>query len=362
MLRAVLIAVGLGVVGLIVSFWLLGEDLSTAWTVPAWAYAAGLGLAAVNYVAGAVRLVILARRAGENLGFLPALRAYAVGLFMAALTPGSAGQAPAVALSLVRGGMGAARAWTINVRVWILDLVFLSWSVPLSILVLGHATRLLSGAKPELLAGSVFLATGLMVVLLLFRLRWLINAAAWLTQVPGIRRWRTRLQEFLERLDATSANLKPAPWYHHVLLHLTSFTVYFTTYFTFFVMLVAMRPYTPPLVAMASAQVPTVASSLFPTPGGTGLLEVGTASLMRLNSPSAGRVDVPVAPVEPGANAEGFGGAVGTAGLVAATDDAKKAEVGVAAAILGWRLLTYYLRMAIGALVGGSLLRSRRET
>lgn len=362
MLKAALIAVGLGIVGLIFSFWLLGENLSTAWTVPTWAYAVGLGLAAVGYAAGALRLVILARRAGENLGFIPALRAYAVGLLMAALTPGSAGQAPAVALSLVRGGMSAATAWTINVRVWILDLVFLAWSLPLSILVLGRATRLLSGAKPELIAGAVFLGAGLMVALLLFRLRWLISAAAWLTKLPGIRRWRARLQGFLERLNVTSANLMPAPWYHHVLLHLTSFTVYFTTYFTFFVVVVAMRPATTPLVAMASAQVPTVASSLFPTPGGTGLLEVGTASLMRLNSPSAGRVDMPIAPAEPSTNAEGFGGAVGAAGLVAATDDAKKAEAGVAAAILAWRLLTYYLRMAVGALVGGALLRSRRDS
>lgn len=362
MTRAVIIAVGLGLAGLAVSFWLLGEDLGTALAVPAWAYAAGLGLAAVNYAAGALRLVMLAARAGRRLRYPAALRAYALGLFTAALTPGSAGQAPAVALSLVQGGMSPADAWTINVRVWILDLVFLAWSVPLSVLVLGRSTRVFAGARPELVAAVAFVLAGLMVAVLLFRLRWLTRLAAWLVGVPGLRRWRAGLRVFLERFESAHANLRPAPLQRHAALHLTTFVIYFTTYFTFFVVVAAMRPGASPLVAMASAQVPSVASSFFPTPGGTGLLEVGTASLMRLSSPSARRVDVPVAPEDAGARGDGFGGAKGAAGLLVVTDDAKKAQAGVAAAILAWRVLTYYLRMVVGLAWGGSLLRKRRET
>lgn len=361
MIRAVLIAVGLGLAGLGVSFWLLGEDLGTALKVPAWAYAVGLGLAAANYATGAFRLVLLAARVGHRLPYMGALRAYALGLFTAALTPGSAGQAPAVALSLVKGGMTPADAWTINVRVWILDLVFLAWSLPLSILVLGRSTRILVGSRPEVVAAGAFLLAAFTVVLLLFRLRWLTRLASLLVGVPGVRRWRGSLGAFLQRVEVANAGLKPARPATHAALHLATFVVYFTTYFTFFVVVAAMRPGTSPLVAMASAQVPSVASSFFPTPGGTGLLEVGTASLMRLSSPSARRVDVPVAPEDTGLRGEGFAGATGTAGLLVATDDARRAQAGVAAAILAWRVLTYYLRMVVGLAWGGSLLRKREE-
>lgn len=361
MIRAVVIAALLGVAGLVVSFWLLGEDWHTALTVPAWSYLAGLGLAALNYVSGAVRLMLLARRASEALRFVPALRAYALGLFSAAITPGSAGQAPAVALSLVAGGMSAAHAWTVNVRVWVLDLVFIAWSLPLSILVLGRSTQLLSGARPGLVAAVAFVVAALLAALFLFRLRWLTNAAAFVTRLPGIRRWRPRLRSFLDRFDESNANLRPASLPLHAALHLLTFVIYTTTYFTFFVVVDAMRPGASPLVAMASAQVPSVASAFFPTPGGTGLLEVGTASLMRLTEPSATRRAAPVASNEPLERSEGFGGNAGTAGVVAGTDDAKKAQAGVAAAIVAWRLLTFYLRMVVGPLLGGNLFARRKD-
>lgn len=362
MARALVIAVGLGVLGLGLSFWLLGEDLSTALRVPAGAYAVGILLAAVNYASGALRLVILARRADEQLGFMTALRAYALGLFTAALTPGSAGQAPAVALSLVKSGMSAAEAWILNVRVWILDLVFLAWSLPLSILILGRSTRVLSGARPVLVATLVFLAAAAMVAILLFRLRWLTAAAAWLTRLPLVRRRREVLLDFLERVEAANASLRPTPWPLRTALHLTTMSVYLTTYFTFFVVVAAIRPATSPLVAMASAQVPTVASSFFPTPGGTGLLEVGTASLMRASSSAPQRLSAAAAPEVEGEWTEGIGGARGTVAQRAAENAARRAQAGTAGAILAWRLLTYYLRLVVGFALGGTLIGNRRDT
>ncbi len=359
MIRAVAIASLLGVAGIIASFWLLGEDLSTALSIPAWAYLIGLGLAAANYLSGAIRLVLLARHLGESLTLFGALRAYAMGLSTAALTPGSTGQAPAAALTLVAGGMKAAEAWTINIRVWTLDLIFLTWSLPLSILLLGRSTTLLGSSTPEIVAAVWFVGSVLLVAVLLLRLNWLTRTVSWVMRLPGLRRWRLKLDDFLGRIDQANRSLRHARWRLTGALNLLTFSVYFTTYFTFFVVVAAVRPNAPFLVTMASAQVPSVAASFFPTPGGTGLLEVGTASLMRLSTKESAKKTAPLAAQVPDVPAEGFQRAPGTAGVLVPTDDEAKARAPVAAAILAWRILTYYLRMFVGPLLGGSLIRRR---
>ncbi|MBX3140663.1 MAG: flippase-like domain-containing protein [Trueperaceae bacterium] len=356
MFRAVVIAVviGLGSVG--ITFWALGENIRTALSVPYWAYLCGLGLACLNYLSGALRLRWLARHAGADLGFVPALRAYALGLTSAAITPSSAGQAPAVAFSLVAGGIPAATAWTINVRVWALDLVFLGWSFPVSVLVLGRSTRLLGNARPELVAIGTFVCALLVVAVLIFRLRWVTGLAASAMQLPGLRRWRDKATDFLERVESASTGLQRAPLRLQGALHSATFLVYFTTYFTFYVMVASMRPAAPLLPTMASAQVPSVASSFFPTPGGVGLLEFGTASLMRLSTRSTTATAAPVAEQEP-ERAEDLGGPAGGAVIVAAVDDASKARAPVAAAILAWRIFTFYLRMLVGPVLSGAAWR-----
>jgi len=354
--RAVVIAVVIGIGSVGVMFWALGEDISTALHVPFWAYLCGLGLACLNYLAGALRLRWLARHAGADLTFMSALRAYALGLTSAAITPSSAGQAPAVAFSLVAGGMPAATAWTVNVRVWSLDLVFLGWSFPVSVLVLGRSTRLLGSARPELVAVGAFVFSLLVVAVLIFRLDWVTGLAARALRLPGLRRWRDKTTDFLNRVEAASAGLQRAPLRLQAALHSATFLVYVTTYFTFFVMVVSMRPGAPLLPTMASAQVPSVASSFFPTPGGVGLLELGTASLMRLSSRSSVAASAPIAEHEPD-RLEDLVGPAGGAAIVAATDDSSKARAPVAAAILAWRIFTFYLRMLVGPVLSGAAWR-----
>ena len=118
----------------------------------------------------------------------------------------------------------------------------------------------------------------------------------------------------------------------------------------FDVVVAALRPGAPLFVTMAVAQVPMVLSSFLPTPGGAGLLELLTASLLR-----AGATDA--AP-----------GAVGLQGGMETLDPATMLDAGpgggagassgsVAAAVLAWRLLTYYTRLVIGPALGGTALR-----
>lgn len=316
MFRAVLLSVVLGLAGLGLVLWWLGEDLSSALRVPLWAYGVGLALALLNYLAGAARLRILSNVDGETLPFMKALRGYALGLFSAAITPGSAGQAPAMVVSLVADHVSAKRAWSMAVRVWIADLIFLALTVPLSVLLVARSTRLLSGPYPTIVALAVFLASLLVVWILIYRMRWIAAAVGQILRLPVARRWRESSVRFIGRIEQSGKALWKAPLGAQVLVHLYTAFIYLSTFFTFYVVVASLRPQAPVLTTMGAAQVPMVASSFFPTPGGAGLLELVAASLVR------------------GEN--------------------------TAAAILAWRLLTYYLRMLVGPIIGAPVLASVR--
>lgn len=316
MFRAVGLSVSLGLLGLVLVLWWLGEDLSSALSVPPWAYGVGLLLALANYLAGTLRIILLSRLDGHPVPFMAALRGYSLGLFSAALTPGSAGQAPAMVLSLVSDGVSAARSWGMAVRIWISDLIFLGLTLPFSVVLLGRSTRLLRGIDPNVVALALFVGSLLMVWLLIYRMRWLAAVIGQLLRLPGLRRWRGSAVAFMGRIEQSGRTLWSAPLGAQLRLHLYTAVVYLSTYFTFFLVVAALRPQVPLFHTMAAAQVPMVLSSFFPTPGGAGLLELATASLVRGEH--------------------------------------------TAAAILAWRLLTYYLRMLVGPVVGAPVLSSLR--
>ena len=85
---------------------------------------------------------MLARILKRPLGMWPSTRAYILGLFSSAVTPGGSGQAPAVVLALIRDGLSPAHSMSITVYVWVLDLFYLAWSVPAGLLILSRTTNL----------------------------------------------------------------------------------------------------------------------------------------------------------------------------------------------------------------------------
>lgn len=314
--RTIGLAVALGIAGIALTLWWLGEDLATLGRVPIGAFAAAVGLLLLNYLCGATRLLILTRVNDHPIGFWRSLRAYIMGLFSAAVTPGGSGQAPAVVLSLLRDGVPATTAWSINVYVWVLDLFFLAWSVPTALMVIGLYTDLLGERSPmlfALLAGVVFLASWYGLAYHLLRLR---RGLFWGLSWRPLKRWRRPALRFLHRVAQATA---PLPYQHPLLrlmLHALTVTLYLATYLTFYVFARSVGSDAPLLPTVAAVLVPSVMAFAFPTPGGAGLLEIAAASLFRVQ-------------------------AQGTA---------------VAAALLAWRLVTFYSRFLVGPALGGTLL------
>lgn len=335
MLRAALLAVAFGVAGIFATLWLLGESVSTLARIPLPAFAVGGALVVVNYLAGAHRLWLLMRYAGAPITFVQGLRAYAIGLFSAAASPGSAGQAPAVVLSLTRDGVPASRAWSANVHVWALDLAFLAWSLPVSLIALGRGTRVLNVDRIEVVALLFALGAAALIWVLQFRLGWLTVALDSLFRLRPLRRWRASVKAFGERVREASGMIRSVDLPGRIWLHALTVTIYLSTLFTFYLTVKALDPSASLLVTLAAAQVPMVLATFFPTPGGAGLLEVLTASILRVGTvPVVGSYsgDLEFAPGEEVLSKSGT----------------------VAAAILGWRLLTFYSRYVIGPVLGGS--------
>ncbi|MBX3142810.1 MAG: flippase-like domain-containing protein [Trueperaceae bacterium] len=341
MLRAALLAIVFGVAGIFATLWLLGESVSTLGRLPLPALAVGVLLVVANYAAGAHRLWLLMRYARAPVTFIQSLRAYAVGLFTAAASPGSAGQAPAVVLSLTRDGVPASRAWSANVHIWALDLAFLAWSLPVSLIALGRSTRILRVDNIEVIAILFALAAAALIWILQFRLEWLTVALTAIFRLRPLRRWQQSVAAFGKRVQEANTMISSIDLLGRVWLHVLTITVYVSTLLTFYVMVRAFDPNAPLLVTMAAAQVPMVLATFFPTPGGAGILEVLTASILR-----AGTVRV-------------VGTYSGDLEFAPGEEIISKSGT-VAAAILGWRLLTFYSRYVIGPVLSGGWFTRKR--
>lgn len=325
MKRGAWLAVLFGMAGLAVTMWLLGGSLASLARVPAWAFAVGVALVAANYIAGAARLQMISALGGHTLSFGRCLRAYSIGLFSASITPGSAGQAPAVALSFMRDGLTGAQAWSVNVYIWVLDLAFLTYSVPLSLLLIGRSAISLSTQQLWAFALLVAALAASMMWVLSYRLNWFTSLGRQIFRLRWLARWRASTDVFFGRVEAASGEIMRGTPVQRLTLHVLTAVVYVSTLSVFYVMISAIRPGAPFLTTLAIAQLPMVLATFMPTPGGAGLLEIFTASL-----------------------------------FVAGSSDPRPAEAvqstggSVAAAILGWRLLTFYSRFVIGPIAGST--------
>lgn len=326
MRRGAWLAVLFGMAGLAVTMWLLGGSLASLARVPAWAFAVGAALVVVNYLAGAFRLQMISSLGGHALSFGRCLRAYSLGLFSASITPGSAGQAPAVALAFLRDGLSGAQAWSVNVYVWVLDLAFLTYSVPLSLLLVGRSAISLSTRQLWAFALLVAVLAAFMMWVLSYRLNWFTSLGRQIFRLNWLARWRASTDVFFGRVEAASGEIMRGSPAQRLSLHALTAVVYLSTLAVFYVMIAAVRPGAPFLTTLAIAQLPMVLATFMPTPGGAGLLEIFTASLFVAGSSDARFDSSPAQPT---------GGSV-------------------AAAILGWRLLTFYSRFVIGPIAGST--------
>ncbi|MEM7734987.1 MAG: lysylphosphatidylglycerol synthase transmembrane domain-containing protein [Deinococcota bacterium] len=280
----------------------------------------GLGLLLIalcaRWLCGGWRTAILARLTGADLSVLQGVRCHVMGTFSSVITPAGSGNALGMTWLLHHYGVALPKAVLVNLLVTVTDMSFFSWSVPLSVLWLYNRGVELPLARP-LWTVAGFMAFAIAASLLLsLRLRWLIAVVRWLSSWSRLTRWRKGLLTFLQQLEEASVLFVQTPWHVHIKLHAVSALFWCVRFAVFNAAAVAVGLVVGQLELLAAHDIIHALAFLVPTPGASGYVEAAFGWLL--------------------------------AGLA----NPEK----LAAAVILWRLISYYLYFILGPLIGSSVV------
>ena len=255
-----------------------------------------------------------------EVGLLRATRALLLSLYGAAVTPGSTGANVALAWFLSRY-VAPKRAAATAIFVLALDMVYFAWSLPVCFLLLqlrGINLNLpLIGPVLGVIVGVVALVAGGLAWGLTYQTRRLEQLAWWLTGLRLLRRFRRGAIRFLRETSEAIQEIRTLPPLKQFLLHFSS-ALGFVLHFLVANMVAAGLGLPVNHLDLVAMQSIIIALSFFvPTPGGAGFFEVALGSSSR----SAGIPEAAVAPF-----------------------------------VVIWRVLSYYLYVLIGPLIGGAAM------
>lgn len=314
--KTLLVAFLLGLAGLVaVTIW-LGEpgDLRLLLRLSGATLTGAAALLVGSFFGGGARLLLLLRMAGGRLNLWRATRAHILGLFAAAITPGSGGNGVAIGFALQRDGVKANVAWSAAVYGAVLDLFFYAWALPVAGIILYRSDLISIRLLLLVLAtslGSFVLWYGL--AFHLSRVRHLVRP---LLSWRALKRWRRPTLRFLDDVGAATATMARVGVLQQAGLHLLTMLVHLSVYTIFHLFAVALGSEFQLPVTFSLLLVISAVSLAVPTPGGAGYFEVALSFAF-----SAG-----------GEHAQ------------------------ITAAVVAYRAVTYYAPIVLGALLGGGVL------
>jgi glycosyltransferase 2 family protein len=266
----------------------------------------------------AVRVGLLCRGQEIPLPYRSAVLVHLVAMFVAALAPQNTGFAPATVAALSRLGVPIGRGVGVAVQVFVLDLIFFAWAVPLSVgyLVYSDALELPPGA------GALAFATGCLAMV----------AAAALSRRPqlvvglifAVARWQlmarfaSRLRRVARDYYRSARDFLKMPASYWLALHLATAAGWFGGFVLFWLLLKLYGVEAGLLATLAILSSITLVSHVVPTPGASGFMEAAVGLSIGTN---------------PGG--------------------------GAAAALLVWRLASFYVVFLLGPPAGWLLYLTR---
>ena len=272
----------------------------------------------VKWFSPALRVGLLCRGQKIALPYRSAVLVHLLAMFVAALAPQNTGFGPATVAALSRLGVPIGRGIGVAVQVVVLDLIFFAWAVPASIGYLVYSDTL------ELPPGTrvVAFATGCLAIIV----------AAVLSRRPqlvvslifAVARWRlmarfaTRLRKIARDYYRSMGAFLRMPTSYWLTLHVSTAAGWFGGFVLLWLLLKLYGVDIGLLSTLAILSSITLVAHLFPTPGAAGFMEAAVGLSI-------------------GANPGG----------------------GVAAALLVWRLASFYIVYLLGPPAGWLLYHSR---
>jgi uncharacterized protein (TIRG00374 family) len=257
-----------------------------------------------------VRIWLLCLTQKVPLPYRSALLAHLAAMFVAAFTPNNTGVAPATVVALNRLGVPPGRGIGVAVQLFVLDLIFFAWSVPLGVAYLSYADTIQLPPNITLaaLAIAVLTIAGAIVLIRYPRIvAWvLLLAASW----PILSRFASRLRQSARDYYRSMKAFKRAKAPMWIALNASTVAQWFGSFVLFWSLLGLYGVKTNPLTILATLSALTLISHLIPTPGAAGFMEAAVGLSL--------------------------GGQIG----------------GVAAAVLIWRFASFYVIFIVGPLAG----------
>ena len=257
-----------------------------------------------------LKLMLLCRRQGVPLAYRPALLAHLVAVLGAAATPSNSGGAPATVAALGRLGISPGKGIGVVVQVFVLDLVFFSWSAPLGLFYLILSKTISLPARAEIFA---LVAVSLAVAGAIVLSRWprlvsqtMLAVAKW----PLLRRFDSQLTGAARDYTRSALAYRKMSGLDWMKLHVVTAVGWLAGYAILWCLLGIYGVDTGLFTVLALLGSITLVSHFVPTPGGSGFIEATVALAV--------------------------GAGVGS----------------VAAAVLLWRLSSFYLVFLLGPIAG----------
>jgi uncharacterized protein (TIRG00374 family) len=307
----------LSALGLLLIGWRVGSAQSflRVLRLDPWQLALAVLALYASFAVFAVRLQVICHLLKHRTQHRHALRAHLLGLFGSTVTPGGSGGAPAIAITLNAQGVERPHAWAAALATVSADVVFHAWATPVALAVL-----YLAGLYPRtplwtVLGVGTTALTAVLAYLLLFQVERLNPLLRALLRGPFLRFRRVGLR-FVRRFLEANRLVLASPMRQRILLQVLTGLGWFSMFAVLLFIVRGLGVSIGPVVALAGQTVLMVMASVFPTPGGSGFLELALSwFLVRQGS----------------------------------------GEV-VTAAVFVWRLLTFYSIFLIGPLLGGYLI------
>jgi uncharacterized protein (TIRG00374 family) len=265
----------------------------------------------------AVRIGLLCRGQRIPLPYHSAVLVHLVAMFVAALAPQNTGFGPATVAALSRLGVPIGTGIGVAVQVVVLDLIFFAWAVPASIgyLVYSDALELPPGTRvAAIVTGCLAIAAAAALSLRPQLVAGLIFALA---RWRFMARFASRLRRIARDYYRSARAFLKMPASYWLTLHLATAAGWFGGFLLLWLFLELYGVDAGLLATLAILSSLTLVSHFVPTPGGSGFIEAAV------------------------------GLSIGAAGG------------SVAAALLLWRLASFYVVYLLGPPAGWLLYQSR---
>ena len=225
------------------------------------------------FVMDCARIWLLCRNQKIPLSFRSAILVHLTSMFVASVTPGNVGVGPTIAVALRRLGVPFGKGVGVAIQVFVLDMIYFAWAVPLSLgyLIYSNTLRLPPGAE---LAATATVAVAIVGAIFLTRyprpvVRLVLVIAGW----PPLERFASRLRRMARDYYRSARAFKNMPFSTWLALNLVVAGGWFAGFVLFWLLLELYGVDAGLLATLAILNSVTLLAHVFPTPGGSGFME-----------------------------------------------------------------------------------------